>query len=73
MAGSITGTVPTESIVGNASCGCRKPKRREDKLSTTLMKKLFSLVLIAVVAFVAGCNKTETGGGAPAGTNAPAK
>ena len=38
------------------------------------MKKLFSLVLIAFVAFVAGCNKQDTGGGtAPAGTNAPAK
>jgi len=34
------------------------------------MKKLFSLVLIAMVAFVAGCNKAET---PPAGdTNAPA-
>jgi hypothetical protein len=41
---------------------------------TTLMKKLFSLVLIAIVAFVAGCNKADNaGGGAPASTNAPAK
>jgi hypothetical protein len=37
----------------------------EDKLSTTLMKKLFSLALIALVAFVAGCNK-------PADSTAPA-
>jgi predicted small secreted protein len=36
------------------------------------MKKLFSLVLIAVVAFVAGCNKADNAG-APAGTNAPVK
>jgi hypothetical protein len=34
------------------------------------MKKLFSLVLIGIVTFVAGCNKAETP--APAGTNAPA-
>jgi hypothetical protein len=44
----------------------------EDKLTTTLMKKLFSLVLIAIVAFVAGCNKQDSGT-PPAGTNAPAK
>jgi hypothetical protein len=37
----------------------------ENKLSTTLMKKLFSLALIALVAFVAGCNK-------PADSTAPA-
>jgi hypothetical protein len=37
------------------------------------MKKLFSLVLIAIVAFVAGCNKADTGaGGGAASTNAPA-
>jgi hypothetical protein len=45
----------------------------EDKLSTTLMKKLLSLALIAIVAFVAGCNKADTTSTAPAGTNAPAK
>jgi hypothetical protein len=39
---------------------------------TTLMKKLFSLVLIAIVAIVAGCNKPDDGSKA-AGTNAPAK
>jgi hypothetical protein len=44
----------------------------EDKLNTTLMKKLFSLVLIALVAFVAGCNKAEDTS-ATGGTNAPAK
>jgi len=38
------------------------------------MKKLFSLALIAIVAFVAGCNKADTGTSTPApGTNAPAK
>jgi hypothetical protein len=41
------------------------------------MKKLFSLVLIALVAFVAGCNQgTDSGtsgtGGGAASTNAPA-
>ena len=44
----------------------------EDKLTTTLMKKLFSLVLIAIVAFVAGCKPADSTT-APADTNAPAK
>ena len=43
----------------------------ENKLSTTLMKKLLSLALIAMVAFVAGCNKAEDPAAAT-GTNAPA-
>jgi len=43
----------------------------EDKLTTTLMKKLLSLVLIAIVAFVAGCKPADSGAGA-GGTNAPA-
>jgi nitrous oxide reductase accessory protein NosL len=39
------------------------------------MKKLFSLALVAIVAFVAGCNKADSGATAPAtpSTNAPAK
>jgi hypothetical protein len=37
------------------------------------MKKLFSLVLIAIVAFVAGCNKEGTDTSKTTGTNAPAK
>jgi hypothetical protein len=36
------------------------------------MKKLFSLVLIAIVAFVAGC-KPAGDGTTPPSTNAPAK
>lgn len=36
------------------------------------MKKLFSLVLIAIVAFVAGCKQQESGGGTTPTTNAPA-
>jgi hypothetical protein len=52
--------------------GAGSPHDWEDKLITTLMKKLFSLVLIAMLALVAGCNKpAETT--TPAGTNAPAK
>jgi len=40
------------------------------------MKKLFSLALVAIVAFVAGCNKADSGASTPPapGTNAaPAK
>jgi hypothetical protein len=36
------------------------------------MKKLLSLALIAMIAFVAGCEKPAADGGA-ASTNAPAK
>jgi len=35
------------------------------------MKKLLSLAVIAIVTFVAGCNKAEEPGAAPS-TNAPA-
>ena len=42
----------------------------EDKLSTTLMKKLLSLALVAIVTFVVGCNKAEETPAA-GGTNAP--
>jgi hypothetical protein len=45
----------------------------EDKLMTTPMKKLLSLAVIAIVAFVAGCNKPADTGAAAGGTNAPAK
>jgi hypothetical protein len=37
------------------------------------MKKLLSLALIAIVAFVAGCEKPADTTTTPAGTNAPAK
>jgi hypothetical protein len=33
------------------------------------MKKLFSLVLIAIVAFVAGCNKQDAGAGGGTSTS----
>jgi hypothetical protein len=44
---------------------------QENKLSTTIMKKLFSLALIAIVAFVAGCKPADSGT-TPPSTNAPA-
>jgi len=47
---------------------------QEDKLKTTLMKKLFSLAVVALVALViVGCEKKADDGTMPAGTNAPVK
>ena len=59
---------------GMLPVGAGRANRLGGQTHTTLMKKLFSLVLIAIVAFVAGCNKADTGaGGGAASTNAPAK
>jgi len=58
--------------VGIAACECRKARpAKKINSETTIMKKLFSLALIAIVAFVAGCNKAADTSTTPS-TNAPA-
>jgi hypothetical protein len=46
----------------------------EDKLKTTYMKKLFSLVMVALIALViVGCEKKADDGAAGAGTTSTNK
>jgi hypothetical protein len=44
----------------------------ENRLTTTLMKTLFSLALIAALAFMVGCKPADSTTTPPAGTNAAA-
>ena len=57
-----------------ASCGCRGKSTGRTNSTTTLMKKLFSLAMVALIAFViVGCEKKadDTGTGAGVTNAAP--
>jgi hypothetical protein len=60
--------------VGKLPVGAGRAIDWEDKLTTTYMKKLFSMVMVALIALViVGCEKKPDDAAAGAGTNAPAK